>query len=186
MNKAKKSVLSAITTAVNSCKGPQGFTPSDAATKLFASGDILGGSAKVMQEKTAYDAANTVSPLHIVVFAAVSASLAQCETEDEARTIARNAVSNWLVSKGLRSLSAAQVVRAANGKQEEGDMPIADIKAIAKAWMNRDKEGATLKSVKEIIAHFKLADTSAQAFNMEQANLRKLATDESPKVDATA
>ena len=107
---------------------------------------------------------------------------AMLPSEDEAREVARIAVSQWLTAKGLRSLSAAQVNRLANNKRDDDDLPAHFIQSIARAYMVKDTDnavsdgkGGKLKSVNDIVTHFKLAKTSAQAFANEQASFKTIA-----------
>lgn len=174
MKLEKKTVLASITARINAIKDAPSFVISEATLKLQSS-DLSAFIVAASKEKAEYDTLHAVSPLRVVVLQATIGALAHLSSEDEAREVARMAVSQWLTAKGLRSLSAAQVARLADGKPDTDDMPAHEVQAIARAYMAKDTEGAKLKSVNDILTHFKLSRTSAQAFALEQGALKTIA-----------
>lgn len=171
MKKELEQVKKAFAARLAGIKPVEAFKVSEETMKLLVS-DPAKGAGIIAEEKAAYDAINTVSPLRVVLFNGVAGVLSCAESEDEAKAVCRSALAGWYASKGLRSLTAAQVERAASGKQEDGDIALADIHAIATAFMSKEKDG---KSVSDLIKGFSLADTSRAVFNNNQDALRKVA-----------
>ncbi len=174
MKKSLALVRKAFNARLDGIKPVESFSISPEIMKLLTSDPVKGAEA-ITAAKAEFDAANTVSPLRIVLFNGVAGVLSCAESEEQAKAVCKSALAGWYASKGLRCLTATQLIRAKAGKPDADDIAFADIHAIATAYMGKDAENAKHKSVSEIIAGFNLAETSRAVFANQQAELKDIA-----------